>query len=313
MTDTALARLHESLRSRPGATGTAFDPFPFLRALHEAGSRAVVIGQVAGILHGSADPTSDLDLLWDGSPAEAGSLRAALTAAGCTELPDLDRPSTPFRVPGADGDLCTPAAPWGGLDTTGCLARAVTAVDPSTGLTVRYAALDDLIRMRRALARPKDHRRADELEGLRGASPLDVLARFRRAILDKDADALADLYAPDAVHEFPFLFPGMPERHEGREAVRAGYRAAWGASPAQPREIREVAVHRSTDPEVITVEQVVTGTVAGTGRPFSASGLLVIRVRAGLIVHVRDYMDGLGVAHAMGRLTAVAAQLEGGA
>ncbi|MEV7022643.1 nuclear transport factor 2 family protein [Kitasatospora sp. NPDC093558] len=309
MTDTALARLYEALRSRPRTA--AFDPIPFLHALHEAGSHAVVIGQVAGILHGSADPTGDLDLLWDGSSAEAAALRAALTAAGCVELPALDRPSTPFRVPGADGDLCTPAAPWGGLDTTDCLAGAVTATDPSTGLTVRYAALDDLIRMRRALGRPKDHRRADELERLRNPTPLDVLARYRQAILDKDADALADLYAPDAVHEFPFLYPGMPERHEGREAVRAGYRAAWGASPAQPDEIREVAVHRSTDPEVITVEQVVAGTIAGTDRRFSAPGLLVIRVRAGRIVHVRDYMDGLGVAHAMGRLAAVAARLEG--
>ncbi|MFJ2864492.1 nuclear transport factor 2 family protein [Kitasatospora sp. NPDC087314] len=140
--------------------------------------------------------------------------------------------------------------------------------------------------------------------------PLDVLARYRQAILDKDADALADLYAVDAVHEFPFLSPGMPERHQGREEVRAGYRAVWGASPAQPQEIREVAVHEGADGEVITVEQVVVGTLATTGKPFRVPGLLVIRVRDGRIVHVRDYMDGLGVAHAMGRLGAVAARLE---
>ncbi|MBV6699263.1 nuclear transport factor 2 family protein [Kitasatospora aureofaciens] len=145
------------------------------------------------------------------------------------------------------------------------------------------------------------------------ATPLDILARYRQAMLDKDADALADLYAADAVHDFPFLFPGMPERYAGREEVRAGYRAAWGASPAQPKEIHEIAVHQSTDAEVITVEQVVTGTIAPTGRPFTVPGLLVIRIRDGRIVHVRDYMDGLGVAHTMGRLTAMAARLEGSA
>ncbi|MFB7590173.1 nuclear transport factor 2 family protein [Streptomyces sp. NPDC056169] len=139
--------------------------------------------------------------------------------------------------------------------------------------------------------------------------PREVLARYQRAMLDKSADDLADLYALDAVHEFPFLFPGMPPRYQGREQVRAGYRAAWGASPAQPQEIREVVVHESTDSEVITVEQVVTGTVTTTGRSFSFPGLLVIRVRDGQIVHVRDYMDGLGVAHAMDRLTAVVAGL----
>lgn len=139
--------------------------------------------------------------------------------------------------------------------------------------------------------------------------PREVLARYQRAMLDKSADDLADLYAVDAVHEFPFLFPGMPERYEGREEVRAGYRAAWDASPAQPQEIREVAVHENTDPEVIVVEQIVSGTLTTTGKPFSFPGLLVIRVRNSQIVHVRDYMDGLGVAHAMERLTAVAASL----
>lgn len=139
--------------------------------------------------------------------------------------------------------------------------------------------------------------------------PREVLARYQRAMLDKSADDLADLYAVNAVHEFPFLFPGMPARYQGREEIRAGYRAAWGASPAQPQEIRDVVVHENTDPEVIVVEQVVSGIVTTTGRSFSFPGLLVLRVRNSQIVHVRDYMDGLGVAHAMDRLTAVAASL----
>ncbi|MGV9248965.1 nuclear transport factor 2 family protein [Streptomyces sp. NPDC003710] len=139
--------------------------------------------------------------------------------------------------------------------------------------------------------------------------PREVLARYQQAMLDKSADDLADLYAVDAVHEFPFLFPGMPERYQGREEVRAGYRAAWGASPAQPQEIREVVVHENTDPEVIVVEQIVSGMLTTTGQSFNFPGILVIRVRNSQIVHVRDYMDGLGVAHAMDRLTAVAASL----
>ncbi|MGW2375003.1 nuclear transport factor 2 family protein [Kitasatospora sp. NPDC001683] len=141
-------------------------------------------------------------------------------------------------------------------------------------------------------------------------SPLELLARYRRAMLDLDADALAELYAEDGVHEFPFLFPGMPERYRGREEVRAGYRAAWGASEARPQEIREVAVHPGADPEVLTVEQLVIGRVASTGKEFAFPGLLVMRARGGQLVHVRDYMDGLGVARAMGRLSAVAARLE---
>ncbi|MFJ9697275.1 nuclear transport factor 2 family protein [Kitasatospora sp. NPDC101183] len=139
---------------------------------------------------------------------------------------------------------------------------------------------------------------------------VDLLARYRAAMLAMDADAFAELYAENGVHEFPFLFPGMPERYVGREEIRAGYRAVWGASAARPEEVREVAVHAAADPEVLTVEQVVVGTVAGTGRPFALPGVLVLRARGGLLVHVRDYMDGLGVARAMGRLSTVAARLE---
>ncbi|MFF4407502.1 hypothetical protein [Streptomyces sp. NPDC001404] len=85
-----------------------------------------------------------------------------------------------------------------------------------------------------------------------GLGPREVLARYRQAILDKSADDLADLYSVDGVQEFPFLLPGVPARYVGREEVRAGYRAMWGGSPVRPREIREVAVHQSTDPEVVT-------------------------------------------------------------
>lgn len=35
----------------------------------------------------------------------------------------------------------------------------------------------------------------------------------------------------------------------------------------------------------------------------------MLRVHNGLIVHARDYMDGVRIAHAMGRLGAVAASL----
>ncbi|MGW3286694.1 hypothetical protein ACWDR3_18850 [Streptomyces sp. NPDC001002] len=147
-----------------GALG--FDPFPLLRALHAAGSHAVVIGQVAGIMHGSTELTGDLDLLWDGTPEQARALRDALTTAGCTELPDLGRPQEAYQVTCVSGDLCTPALPWGDMDVAPCLDRALSAHDPS-GFTIRYTAVDDLIRMRRSLGRPKDHRRADELVRLR--------------------------------------------------------------------------------------------------------------------------------------------------
>ncbi|WP_413811598.1 nuclear transport factor 2 family protein [Streptomyces sp. OE57] len=117
-------------------------------------------------------------------------------------------------------------------------------------------------------------------------------------MLDKSPDDLADLYTVDAVHEFPFSSPGFPPSFEGREAVRAGYRAAWGGSAVQVKEVRSVAAYETADPEVIIAEHVVVGTLPTKATTFTVPGLLILHVRNGLITRVRDYMDGLGVASA---------------
>ncbi|MFI9722885.1 nuclear transport factor 2 family protein [Streptomyces sp. NPDC052396] len=61
-----------------------------------------------------------------------------------------------------------------------------------------------------------------------GARGQAVHSRARLSV-----DDLADLYAPDAVHEFPFTAPGFPPRFEGRDQIRDAYRAAWSASPVR--------------------------------------------------------------------------------
>jgi hypothetical protein len=153
-----------------------FDPLPLLRALDRAGARAVVIGQVAGIMHGSRELTGDLDLLWDGDAGQAGSIVAAF-AASSARLTDDDgvpvpcepeafgRPKVLFRTATASGDCCTPALPWGGLSVMDFIGRCEVA---SAGeFMIRYLGRQDLIRMREAVGRPKDLRRADELRDLR--------------------------------------------------------------------------------------------------------------------------------------------------
>ncbi|GAA3019778.1 hypothetical protein JCM13580A_56040 [Streptomyces drozdowiczii] len=136
-----------------------------------------------------------------------------------------------------------------------------------------------------------------ETAGVR--TPREALAAYHRAMLAKSADALADLYAPDALHEFPFTAPGFPPRYEGREAVRTGYGAVWGASPVRIDEVRTVSSYETADPEVIVAEHVVVGRLPGGGT-FTVPGLLVLRVRDGLITHARDYMDTAALAAARG-------------
>lgn len=187
----AVDRTRELVRDRP-ATGLThddaddqvgtintdsardFDPFPLLRALHSAGARVAVIGQVAGILHGSRELTGDLDLLWDGSASQSSALVQAFSAVDARLVDDDLRPvalapsafllpKVQFESHAASGDLCTPALPWGSLEVRVFLNRALTVSDVD-GLEVHYLRRSDLVSMRRAVGRPKDLRRADELE-----------------------------------------------------------------------------------------------------------------------------------------------------
>lgn len=173
-------RSHDAADAVTGTMATddaiGFDPRPLLRAFGAAGARVVVMGQVAGILHGSCELTGDLDPLWSGDAAEAPAVAEALAAQGA-ELTDDDGrplpctaaslalPKVQFRTPQAAGDCCTPALPWGVLDVETFLGRALTAA-VQDGVQLHYLALDDLVAMRRAVGRPNDLRRAGELERL---------------------------------------------------------------------------------------------------------------------------------------------------
>jgi hypothetical protein len=188
--EVALARLASAVagRTRSGRThldadeevGTAatddaigFNPMPLLRALDEAGARVVVIGQVAGIMHGSSELTGDLDLLWDGGCSQVVNLAAAFAQVHAELSDEDDRllgegadpfslPKILFRTATASGDCCTPALQWGQLPVQDFITRSREA-RTRDGHIVRYVDLADLNQMRRASARPKDLRRAREL------------------------------------------------------------------------------------------------------------------------------------------------------
>jgi hypothetical protein len=153
-----------------------FDPLALLQALNHRGARAVVIGQVAGIMHGSQELTGDLDLLWNGHLAAAPRFATAFADVAASIYDDERRPlpldSHAFSLPkvlfhsaGSSGDCCTPKLPWGDLDILGVIDRA--NVTSERGMSIHYASLDDLIEMRQASGRPKDLRRAAELRQLK--------------------------------------------------------------------------------------------------------------------------------------------------
>ncbi len=121
-------------------------------------------------------------------------------------------------------------------------------------------------------------------------TPADVLAERRRLTLSRDADGLAELYAPDAVIESPFAPPGAPARLEGRDTIRE-YSHNVLASPIRLEEYEVTELYETQDPEVVIVEIRAAATLTTTGQSFATTSIQVLRIRDGQIVLFRDFAN----------------------
>jgi len=118
-------------------------------------------------------------------------------------------------------------------------------------------------------------------------------------------DQMADLYAPDVVVEIPFAPDGVPAITRGQETMRARMNAA--ASRFTFDSVSDVTLHETADPEVVIAEYRIHGHLAPSGKPFSLTYIMVVRVRDGLIVWSRDYGNPLEMAGLVEEMNARAA------
>jgi ketosteroid isomerase-like protein len=130
--------------------------------------------------------------------------------------------------------------------------------------------------------------------------PTEVLEQYRQASINQSVDDMRRLYAPDAVHEFPFAFPGVPSRLEGRDEIVNWIESGWKANPLRFESHRTLAIHHTTDPETVIAEQEVLGTSPSTGQ-FILPNILILTARNGQIAHLRDYVNLLAAAAALGQ------------
>ncbi|MFJ1458756.1 nuclear transport factor 2 family protein [Nocardia sp. N2S4-5] len=122
-------------------------------------------------------------------------------------------------------------------------------------------------------------------------SPRALVEKLFQQLPARDADAFVALLAPDAIFEIPFTIPGLPDRLEGREAIREHLAQRWsGLSGIEVHAIHP-EVYETTDPELLLVENEVDMTVPGAGRARVRTSVNVVRVRDGQVVLFRDYMD----------------------
>jgi hypothetical protein len=154
----------------------SFDPLAILRAVVEAKVEFIVIGGIAAAVRGSPSATVDLDICYERSKANLQRLSVVLHGIGARlrgvpdDVPFLLHPDTL-----AAGDHFTLSTDLGDLDLLGTpagtggyddLVKRATDVDLD-GLAVKVASLDDLIRMKCAVGRPKDRVELEILGALR--------------------------------------------------------------------------------------------------------------------------------------------------
>lgn len=155
---------------------TDLDVGRLLRALEDHGVTFVVVGGIAGVAHGSASITDDLDVCYERSKPNTRALVRALRDlqavlidgehvlareidARTLELGDF------FLFQTAGGRFDCLAAPDGTNGYEELQANAVWM--DIAGVRVRISAIDDLIRMKLATGRAKDRAEAEVLGALR--------------------------------------------------------------------------------------------------------------------------------------------------
>jgi ketosteroid isomerase-like protein len=139
-------------------------------------------------------------------------------------------------------------------------------------------------------------------------TPRDVFLELVHGVAEERLDDLPGLYAEETnvVHPFdPFRSPPL----RTREALREHFARRPSPALTLNRKPVDIVIHETADPEVIVAEFAYRGTVVETGEPFELPCVFVLRVRDGVIVESRDYIDHVAGARARGRLAELFAAL----
>lgn len=151
--------------SEPPTSGQSLQAGRLLQALAENAVDFVLVGGLAGLLHGSAYPTFDLDIVYARDKQNISRMTAALRGIGVRlrgAPPDL-----PFVLDERtleNGSNFTFETEFGPFDILGHAdgmppyeqLRANSKLTSLDGIEVRVASINDLIAMKRAANRTKD-------------------------------------------------------------------------------------------------------------------------------------------------------------
>lgn len=125
----------------------------------------------------------------------------------------------------------------------------------------------------------------------RRAASQHTLAEHLRLTALGLVDEWVNLFAPDAVLEFPFAPSGVPRRVTGRDALVAHMS---NFPKIFDVEFVDLVFHETIDPRLVIAEFRSTGTALPTGKPYEQTCISVVRTNEdALITHYMDYWNPL--------------------
>lgn len=133
------------------------------------------------------------------------------------------------------------------------------------------------------------------------SSPRETFLRLVDGVCDGPYEDLADLYA-EQTHVTHLFHPLDPPPLRSRDELREHFTASPPAARTLNRKPVDIKIHETADPEVIVAEFAYQGRVEETGEAFTVPCVFVMRIRDGLIVESRDYIDHIASARAWGQL-----------
>ncbi|GIF68472.1 hypothetical protein Ais01nite_65070 [Asanoa ishikariensis] len=132
-------------------------------------------------------------------------------------------------------------------------------------------------------------------------SPRETFLRLVNGVCDGPYEDLADLYAEQTNVTHPF-HPLGPPPLRSRGELHEHFTAPPLVERTLNRKPVDITVHETADPEVIVAEFAYQGRVEETGEAFTVRCVFVMRIRDGLIIESRDYIDHIASARAWGQL-----------
>ena len=140
-----------------------------------------------------------------------------------------------------------------------------------------------------------------------------VALSYFRLLVQRDMDALAQIWTEDAVQHVPYRPEGLgdfaPSAFEGRDQIMEHYRTAFKNRRDHVFWIDHI--HPTRDPSCIIIEAHARSIVGETGAVYENRYVCVFVIRVGRIAELREYANPLPAMHVFGAAFGAASKSDG--